>query len=106
MPSQIHTQDRKKVFVIGKIKEPSLINSIQYLKIYDMLHDFLCLFVKQKKEGIYKCMYVKIPSHNNNSHEYRRHSLFKKRNIAIYTDYFKSYSTMYTVDIPAEEKAI
>ncbi len=30
--SQIYIQDRKKVFVIGKIKHATLINSIQYLK--------------------------------------------------------------------------
>ncbi len=35
------------IFVIGKIKQPSSINSIQYLKTYNMLHDFLCLFVKK-----------------------------------------------------------
>ncbi len=26
-----------------------MINSIQYLKTYNMLHDFLCLFVKKKR---------------------------------------------------------
>ncbi len=44
---------QKKVFVIVKIKQPSLINSIQYLKTYNMLHYFLCLFVKKWNLQIY-----------------------------------------------------
>ncbi len=59
---------QKKIFVIGKIKQPSLIHLVQYLKTYNMLHDFLCLFVKKKKKRnlIANVFHSKNPLHNNN----------------------------------------
>ncbi len=47
---------------IAKFDKFNTIFQIQYLKIYNMLPDFLCLI---KKNGICKCILCKIPLHNH-----------------------------------------